>query len=359
MYISPSAGANATPLAKLGPASCDAKTSTGYAEPATTPSREVKHLDFTATDGNSVRAFWAEIAEWGSKAGSARFAIELGSKNRLKARLDNVGSLRLRLAESPVDLDQPLRIAIEGASTLKLPAPLPPDLWLERRGKAWSLSLTAPVVPFRLHAPGGANQLYGGDPLLIVYGTHGDTATVAALQAAAEAASHSSNASWPAASPSSGNDGVSDNQNLFGQLPVRTDTEVTPDELAGHHLVLIGTAKQNTVVAGLAARLPATYGDSTIEWSDGTHISADDRALGLVHYNPDAPSRLIFWVASDNPAAYAASSLAPELLADLRSGADAVVVQVSEPALVESRRFDSRWQWHPNPSSAGLASSTR
>jgi hypothetical protein len=116
--------------------------------------------------------------------------------------------------------------------------------------------------------------------------------------------------------------------------------------------VLIGTAAQNSVVARLADRLPASHRDGSIEWSDGASLSAADHALGLVHYNPDAPDRLIFWVASDEPAAYAESSLAPALLAAGPTGVDAVVVRVSEPALVASRSFDSRWQWLPPQLSA-------
>src|SRR6185295_18045659 len=131
-------------------------------------SREVKKLDFTALDGEAVRAFWAEIAEWGPEPTPAHFALEVGAKNRLKARLDNIRSLRLRIAESPLERDQPLRLNIEGAPALTLPAPLPEEVWLERAEGSWLLADAAPTSPFRLHTPGGANQLYDGEPLLIV-----------------------------------------------------------------------------------------------------------------------------------------------------------------------------------------------
>jgi len=315
-------------------------------------SREVRKLDFTALDGEAVRAFWAEIAEWGPEPTPAHFALEVGAKNRLKARLDNIRSLRLRIAESPLERDQPLRLNIEGAPALTLPAPLPEEVWLERAEGSWLLADAAPTSPFRLHTPGGANQLYDGEPLLIVYGTHGDDATRAALRAAATAASRSSNASWSKAGRDGGDDGVSYNQNLYGELNVKADGEVTPDDIARRHLVLIGTAAQNSVVAALADRLPVRIADGSIEWNDGSKLSSRDRALGLVHYNPDAPSRLLFWVASDDAAAYSAGSLAPELLG--ASGADAVVVRVSDPTLVASRSFDSRWHWLPREQSALL-----
>jgi dienelactone hydrolase len=317
-------------------------------------SREVKKLDFTALDGEAVRAFWAEISEWGPEPKPARFALEVGARNRVKARLDNIRSLRLRIAESPLERDQPLRINIEGAPALTLPAPLPEEVWLERAEGSWLFADAAPTSPFRLHTPGGANQLYDGEPLLIVYGTHGDDATRAALRAAATAASRSSNASWSRPGRDGGDDGVAYNQNLYGELNMKADSEVTPDDVARRHLVLIGTVAQNSVVAALAARLPVRLEGGNIEWNDGSKLSSRDRALGLVHYNPDAPSRLIFWVASEDLAAYGAGSLAPELLGAFPSGADAVVVRVSDPTLVASRSFDSRWHWLPREQSALL-----
>jgi len=308
-------------------------------------SREVKRLDFTALDGEAVRAYWAEIAEWGTEPRPARFALDVGGKNHVKARLENITSLRLRLAESPIDRAQPLRVSIDGAAPVTLPAPLPSEIWLQRSESSWSFAEQAPEAPFRLHTPGGANQLYDGEPLLIVYGTQAEGKMRAALRDAAVAASRSSNASWPKPSKEGGDDGVGYNQNLYGELNIKADSEVTPDDIARRHLVLIGSAAQNSVVAALAARLPVRYEGDRITWNDGRELSSADRALGLVHYNPDAPSRLIFWVAAADPAAYAAGSLAAELLGAFPTGADAVVVRVSDPVLVQSRSFDSRWRW--------------
>jgi pimeloyl-ACP methyl ester carboxylesterase len=318
-----------------------------YEQQVRPESREVKRLDFTALDGEAVRAFWAEIAEWGSEPKPAHFALEVAGKNRVKARLDNIRSLHLRLAEAPLEPGQPLRVSIDGSAPLTLPSPLPSEIWLEQADTGWAFAESAPVAPFRLHTPGGANQLYAGEPLLIVYGTRGDAATRTALRAAAGAASRSSSASWLKPGRDGGEDGVAYNQNLYGDLNVKADQDVTAEDIARRHLVLIGSAAQNSVVAALASRLPVRYENGTIAWNDGRQSSAQDRALGLVHYNPDAPDRLIFWVAANDAAAYAAGSLAPELLGSLPSGADAVVVRVSDPALVETRSFDSRWHWLP------------
>ena len=54
---------------------------------------------------------------------------------------------------------------------------------------AWTTVAALPASAIRMHTPGGPIQVYDGSPLLIVYGTHGDAATQAALRTAAEAAS--------------------------------------------------------------------------------------------------------------------------------------------------------------------------
>src|SRR5205823_4013605 len=87
--------------------------------------------------------------------------------------------LHLRVAEAPLDPRQALRVNIEGSPALNLAAPLPAELWLEHAGSTWALATEAPDAPFRLHTPGGANQLYDGEPLLIVYGTRGDAGRAA------------------------------------------------------------------------------------------------------------------------------------------------------------------------------------
>jgi hypothetical protein len=316
--------------------------------------RDVTRLDFTALDGGAMGEFWAQIVEWGPKPAPARFALKVTGKNRLEGKLENVSRLRLWLAQAPVDASKPLLLRLAGAPQLTLAAPLPDVIFVERSASGWAFAGELPTVAARRHTPGGANQLYDGEPLLIVYGTHGSKALTGALRSAAEVASHSSNANWPKPNGERGDDGVSHNQNLYGDLLIKADHDVSADDIARRHLVLIGSAAQNSVVEKLAARLPAHYDPTKIVFDDGLELPAAGRALGLVHYNPDAPDRLLFWVAADDPAAYAAGSLVPELLGAPLSYADAVVVRVADPALVLTRSFDSSWHWVPRDGSARL-----
>ena len=243
-------------------------------------------------------------------------------------------------------------MSANGAVPITLPAPLPATVVLAHGEKGWSFESRIEPAPWRLHTPGSALLLYEGDPLLIVYGTKGGDTERKAMQAAAVAASKSANPAWLDDSGETGTDGVPHSQNLYGWLNIRADTAVTDAEIARCHLVLIGTAAQNVMVARIASRLPVQFADGTITCSDGMKFPGAHRALGLVHYNPLAPERLVFWVASENPATYAANSAIPVLLGGgsgtirgFTCGADLLVMDATAPTLVAARSFDSRWRW--------------
>lgn len=312
-------------------------------------SRTVRRLDFTAYDGAAVRCWWAEIAEWGPQPRPAHFVSTVGAANTLHVELDNVSRLRIRLTESPFDPAQPLRISVNGAVPYEVAAPLPAETMVAAPG----FVADSTSAPARLHTPGGPIQVYDGSPLLIVYGTRGDVAANSALRAAAEAASKSPNTTWFAdGGEADARDNVPHRQNLFGRLPVKADTVVTDADLARCNLVLIGTATENAVVARLADRLPVRLADGKITCGDGFTLPAAQRTLGLVHFNPLAPQRLVFWVASTEPAGYAAGATVPALASPLFIGADLLVTHATERSLVATRCFDSRWRWVPGRDSS-------
>jgi dienelactone hydrolase len=316
-------------------------------------STTIERLAYTALDGRAMRDYWAEIVEWGPKPEPASFAIDVTGKNQLTVRASNVGRLALRVREAPLDPNAPLELTI-GGTRLRRAAPLPNVLTVARLGNAWAFEERTPELPFRLHTPGGANQLYDGEPLLIVYGTSGNDEADAALRAAAGIASRTFNASWQSPNGQVGNDGVSHNQNLYGELMTRADVDVSPEELESRHLVLIGTAAENALVARMADRLPLRYEASEVRFNDGTKQPAGDSTIGLVSYNPLAPSRLIFWVASNEPAGYRADALVPRLLGTYPTGVDFVMSRATQPVYLMARSFDSRWSWLSREASPAL-----
>jgi hypothetical protein len=323
-------------------------------------SRTVRRVDYTALDGGAVRGWWGEVSEWGAAPRPARFVLVAGNPNLLHAELTNITRLGLRLAESPFDRTQPLQVSVNGAVPFTLPAPLPGSAVLALGAKGWGFEPESEPPPFRLHTPGSAILLYDGEPLLIVYGTRGSLAERRAMRAAAVAASKSPSPAWPDDAGEAAPDGVPHNQNLYGWLNTKADAQVTDADIARCHLVLIGTASQNAVVARIADALPVHLGDGGIACSDGARFPGSRLALGLVHFNPLAPGRLIFWVASDDPAAYGANSAIPLTMAGggfhtaNAFGADLLIMPAGSPTLVAARSFDSRWRWVPGREASPL-----
>jgi hypothetical protein len=308
-------------------------------------SRQVRHLDFTALTGRAARSWWAEITEWGPAPRPARFILVAGRDNTLYAELRNINRLRLRLLQSPFDLNEPLRISVGGAVPFEISAPLPDSLVLVKDTLGWRRETKTESHALPLHTPGGPILLYDGSPLLIVYGTHGPADVCDAMRKAAEAASKSPNPGWASEGGEAGSDGVPHHQNLYGQLKVKADRDVNDRDLNKCHLVLIGTAAQNSLVGRVATRLPVQLKDGKIVCNDGLEVDAARRGLGLVHYNPLSPQRLIYWVASDLASAYTPQNPIVQLSATRLTGADLVVMELNPPRLVLTRSFDSRWGW--------------
>ncbi len=314
-------------------------------------SRKVRHIDYTATDGGAVRGWWGQIAEWGPAPREARFVLAAGEGDGLYATLENIARLKVFLSESPLERDKPLRVSVNGRIPIVVPAPLPDCIFLVATEKGWDVAPDFPPPPVRLHTPGSASLLYDGEPLLIVYGTGGTAAEREALLAAATSASQSPNPSWPDEGGSAGDEGVPDSHNLYGSLRIKADSEVTAADLARCHLVLLGTPSQNSIVRRMAPSLPVSFEPGGISCSDGERFRGDSLALGLVYYDPLAPGRLVFWVASEDPAAYRAKSAIPFVMSGGRSFSasafpgDLLVMTAGSPTLVASRSFDSRWNW--------------
>ncbi len=321
----------------------------------------VRRIDFTATDGVAARGWWAAIAEWGDAASPARIVANAGSDNSLYVSFTNLKAATFHLRESPFDPAQPLKISIDASVPFVVPAPLPAEITVRQddapRSSAWTFAAGRPSAPIRLHTPGGPSLLYDGEPLLIVYGTGGDDAHRAALKAAALDAARSPGPFWPEPVPradANDADGIPQIENLYGSLATKADRDVTPDDLARCHLVLIGTADDNRIVAQLAPKLPVSLTPDAVVCNDGERFTGEHLALGLVHYNPLAPQRLVFWVAAHDIAAYAPGAIIPLTMAGrgnqmfgIHFGADLLVSRAGEPAqdIVATRAFTSRWQW--------------
>ncbi|HYN02848.1 MAG TPA: prolyl oligopeptidase family serine peptidase [Vicinamibacteria bacterium] len=126
---------------------------------------------------------------------------------------------------------------------------------------------------------GGLAQ-YG--PHVYVYGTIGDEATTAASKAGAEML-----ADW---GPS-----------VRATWRVLADTEVTPELMATHDLVLVGTAATNRVLAGLVG-LPIRQ-DASGTYVEDRKVAGPGATYRLLYPNPGASRRLVLVYGGGSPAA--------------------------------------------------------
>ena len=313
-------------------------------------SREVRRIDYTATDGNATSAWWASIAEWGDSQGAARFVLNAGSDGTLHARLSNIRSLRINLTQSPYHQKKLSRFSVNGGLPVSVPSNLAGDiiyLTLKDDGN-WVAENQAPAPELaRTRAPGSAWLLYNGEPLMIVRGTSDKPPMVDAMRQAAEAAARSPHPTWRwNFDPSdAGAEGVPHTHLLYGNLPVKADTEITDEDISSHHLVLIGNAAQNTLVARLALDLPVKIVEGSIRCSDGWQTPAKGRAFAVTFPNPRAPQFLIHWYAAEDMVAYAPDPIAHKMIAGTFFGADFAVADTAQPALVATRNMNARWQW--------------
>lgn len=345
----------------------NARANRWFREQVRPDSKEVRRIDYTAMSGIATRSWWAEIEEWGDQPKPAHFILSAGNDNTLYATFTNIARLKLRFEESPFDPSRTLRVSVNGGPLLELAAPVSDDVYIVRGEDGWQLTDATDVPAHRRHTPGGPNLLYNGEPLLIVYGTTGSDSENEAMLNAAGLASRSMNARWQSPNPHVAPDGFSHNQLLYGNLITKADSDVTQEDIARCHLVLIGTAAQNSIVAGISSRLPVALDATTIMFADGEHYAADGLGLGLVHYNPDAPDNLIFWVASNDAGLYRADSPIPERMAfqvsatlnnGVAPGYDCLVLGVDDGAFIAARSFDHEWNLNPRDSHEPIIASS-
>lgn len=297
--------------------------------------REIRQILYEAVDGGARGAWWASVSRWGARPSEpARFHLRVGSGNTLSARLSNVGELEIDLESGPIDPSLPLRVSVEGGVPLVLDPPLPARVHLRQGEGAWTLEDRAGLAPEEPLPwfPGG---LYDGQPILIVWGTGGTPEETAALNRLAKAGRKASRLSWTENTWA---------QTRWGELPIRPDHDVTPEDLANHHLFLLGTPAQNSVVDRLMAHFPASWRDGRVYCHDGRTLEMTGRGLLLCAANPENPQRRISWIASESPAFYEPD--APWYsLPRWATTPELVVWAADSNTLVTARRLNASHQW--------------
>ncbi|MDX2110403.1 MAG: hypothetical protein SFY80_09210 [Verrucomicrobiota bacterium] len=299
-------------------------------------SREVRTIRYTAIDQTSRGAYWAQVIEWGGEGRPASMNLRVDADNTLFAELDNLNALEIDVPQSPLAKDRPLHVIVAGVPVGELPAPLPAKIILRAQPNGWLITGDIPApLPRRLHYPGGSTALYHGEPLLIVWGTTGPQETTNKLEALARAGQKNSRINW--SEPEW-------RQMPYGEIPAKADKDVTADDKQRCNLILLGNASENAIVASIADSLPVKIANNQVSEVGGRTLSLTNRLMGLLYYNPQAPQRMIYWIAASDPVNYRNDAKFFSIQA-WGTAPDFIVTEADKPQLVVARRFDSHWQW--------------
>lgn len=288
-------------------------------------------ISYTAMDGGAMSAYGLRVIEWGQEWRPARFDA-VRENGALFLSVDNIRTLEVGLPgidTVSVNNGRPIDVPAYDGAFYVTTGP---------ETRVTNAAPSEPEIPF--HTPGGAISLYTGEPLMVVWGTQADEETNAIMLNTADRLRRTPS---PAVRP----DGEPGESNFmpYGKLYGKPDTEVTDEDFHKYHMVLLGTADQNAVVARLASQLPLTLRGGELRTSDGVTWPAEGLGWSLTHYNPFAPEKLILWVASEVPEFYA--PLMPVLPEDRNEHPmpDLVVSDAMERRLAGVRNFDPRWRW--------------
>jgi hypothetical protein len=230
------------------------------------------------------RAYWLRVDRIEKGLSLARIeATQKGGAFDVKA--DNLSAFSLLLAPPIAPPGKPVEVRVNGKVAYR---GTPKGAVLSFAGAKGAWKATDPWKGGALGPPdhaeasfrSGSLAQYG--PHVYVYGTLGDAATTAASKAGAEML-----ADW---GPS-----------VRAKWSVLADSEVTPDLMATHDLVLVGTNATNRVLAGLFG-LPL-HQDASGTWAGSRRIAGPGATYRLLHPNPGSTRRRVLVYGGGSPEA--------------------------------------------------------
>ena len=302
-------------------------------------------VTYTCQSPDQGKAYWLNIRRFVDPHARAEVnacATGYGGHQALSLALDNVEVLELDTAAMPVDRNSKLLVQV-GFDLLEQEAPLPERLFVLVQDKGWTLARewSPPASETRPYRAGAAAELYTGEPLLVVYGSQGDDGRDAILRTAAEDL---------ARFPGEGGDMP------IGRFSIKADRDVTGEDMEHFNLVLIGGARDNSVVARMADRLPFTINNKNeLVAGDRDPVSLAGAGIRLGYYNPLSPKRLIFLTATEETGEAADKWL--RNVRELMTGSSGenrvdqpdLVVQSLDGPPRRLMQFTHGWQWRQLP----------
>lgn len=250
----------------------------------------------TSANGN---AYWTSIKRLIDPHQQANIDARVTKRqegSEVNFKLTNIEVLELNLNELPFDQTQPLTLKT-GSQTWKLTPPYQDKTTLLLIKDRWKLiDDWQPITSnIRTYQPGGAGNLYQGEPLLIVYPTEGKEEVRQLMEDSARSIVLY---------------GGFGRDMITGSVPIKADKDVTEADIQHRNLILFGGPKFNTISRRLADQLPVKVNTQNQFIIDGhAPMDVDQSLMLLTYYNPLAPKQLIhlIWqdeIPTDNKARY-------------------------------------------------------
>jgi pimeloyl-ACP methyl ester carboxylesterase len=209
-------------------------------------------------------AYWARIETVTDAARPARIEAEIEMGGKVRIAVENVERFRLDLTRVLLGTSESATVSINAAApaTCKVAA-----VHFARAGDQWNaVTPLDPNVLVKRHGLSGPIQdAFLDGPVLWVHGVSGVKSIHAAVMSLF----------------GPGDGGAL----LHTGFERKADRDVTPEDIAAKHLVLVGTPRANSILSKIAGQLPVKFLDDGIELA-GKSYRGDGVGLTMVYPNP-------------------------------------------------------------------------
>jgi len=224
-------------------------------------------------------AYWARLDTIEDAQAPARIEAELGQGGAVRVAVDNADRFHLDLTKPLTGAATEVAVRINGAAALKAPAGR--TLYFAKEGGKWALSSERyPRGLVKKHGVSGPIQdVFMGEPVLLVHGSRSGKTKEQAGQMLDDAVQR-------LLGPGDGS------VTLHTAFERKADRDVNADDIAGKHLVLFGTPRQNLLLERIANKLPVLFLEDGV-WVAGTSYKGEGIGLNMVYPNPLNPERYV------------------------------------------------------------------
>ncbi|MCD6404815.1 MAG: hypothetical protein J7M19_03210 [Planctomycetes bacterium] len=285
---------------------------------------------YTTSSPERGRAYWIDIREFTDPARTATVRSRVETPNNLYLQMDNIDTLAVDLIPPLFEKDAPLEISVTNV-LLRMAPPLPQRIFVHRTADGYEICTDDPLPKsaVRTYTMGSLSNLHRGEPILIVEGTQGEAGLVEAMAAFAGKMSGRTR-SWRPMD--------------MATIPVKRDVDVTDDDIRKRNLFLIGGPQNNAVAGRIAEGLPVVERDGKVVLDGKATYDLKGRGYTLYHYNPLAPKRLVYVVASADAAFYDLKNGAVNKALDNCLPLDFCLLDVKSQQVVREVSWDKRWK---------------